>query len=389
MTQTGTQMGTPVYMSPEQVRGEKSIDHRSDIYSLGVTLYFTLTGKAPYESADESSYEIFTKIVNEPIPSLENNTTFDAIIQKAASKDRNSRYQSCEEWLKVMNNLGSASGNTPLKPAAPISEKIVIENKASDNDAPTSLSENNKVPPSPSIKTDSTKKIVWGIVVGCLILTISLVFIKFNNGDATIEAAPEAIQADTISKVDIGTQTWMTYNLDVSNFRNGEEIPEVKSAEEWIAAGEKQQAAWCYYDNDASNGSKYGKLYNWYAVNDPRGLAPQGWHIPTDAEWKTLSENLGGEEAAGNLMKSSSGWLEKEAGKSGNGTNKSGFTGLPGGYRDSNGNFLSVGNYGLWWSASEVIDSGAYYRVLYYDYSYLMGSNYSKRTGFSVRCVRD
>jgi serine/threonine protein kinase len=109
MTQTGTQMGTPVYMSPEQVRGEKSIDHRADIYALGVTLYFTLTGKAPYESAEESSFEIFTKIINELIPSLENNPTFDAIIQKAVSKDRNERYQSVLEILKEMDTSGSTS----------------------------------------------------------------------------------------------------------------------------------------------------------------------------------------------------------------------------------------------------------------------------------------
>ena len=116
MTQTGTQMGTPVYMSPEQVKGEKSIDHRSDIYALGVTLYFTLTGKAPYESAEESSYEIFTKIINEPIPSLENNPIFDAIIQKAASKDRNTRYQSVEEMRKELE----ASGNP--QPSLHVSE---------------------------------------------------------------------------------------------------------------------------------------------------------------------------------------------------------------------------------------------------------------------------
>ena len=116
MTQTGAQMGTPVYMSPEQVKGEKSIDHRADIYALGVTLYFTLTGKAPYESAEESSYEIFTKIVNEPIPSLENNTTFDAIIQKAASKNRSERYQVVDEMRKEME----ASGNP--KPSLHVSE---------------------------------------------------------------------------------------------------------------------------------------------------------------------------------------------------------------------------------------------------------------------------
>jgi len=98
MTQTGTQMGTPVYMSPEQVKGDKSIDHRSDIYSLGVTLYFLLSGRAPFKSHDESTFEIFTKIVNEPIPLLDNNDFFNSIINKAAAKDRNERFQSIEEF---------------------------------------------------------------------------------------------------------------------------------------------------------------------------------------------------------------------------------------------------------------------------------------------------
>jgi serine/threonine protein kinase len=132
MTQTGTQMGTPVYMSPEQVRGEKSIDHRSDIYALGVTLYFTLTGKAPYESAEESSFEIFTKIVNEPIPTLSDNPTFDAIIQKAASKDRNARYQSVEEMrkeLEVSDSASSVEVSTTQKPTEDAPKEKVIENK--------------------------------------------------------------------------------------------------------------------------------------------------------------------------------------------------------------------------------------------------------------------
>jgi len=116
MTQTGTQMGTPVYMSPEQVRGEKSIDHRSDIYALGVTLYFLLTGNTPYESAEDSSYEIFTKIINEPIPSIENNSILDAIIQKAVSKDRNARYQAVDEMRKELD----ASGNP--QPSLQVSE---------------------------------------------------------------------------------------------------------------------------------------------------------------------------------------------------------------------------------------------------------------------------
>ena len=132
MTQTGTQMGTPVYMSPEQVKGEKSIDHRADIYALGVTLYFTLTGKAPYESAEESSFEIFTKIVNEPIPSLSDNPTFDAIIQKAASKDRDARYQAVEEMRKELEASDSASSveaSTKQQPIDEAPKEKVIENK--------------------------------------------------------------------------------------------------------------------------------------------------------------------------------------------------------------------------------------------------------------------
>jgi len=132
MTQTGTQMGTPVYMSPEQVRGEKSIDHRADIYALGVTLYFTLTGKAPYESAEESSFEIFTKIVNEPIPNLIDNPSFDAIIQKAASKDRNARYQSVEEMGKVLNasvSISNIEASTKQRPTEDTPKEKIIDNK--------------------------------------------------------------------------------------------------------------------------------------------------------------------------------------------------------------------------------------------------------------------
>jgi formylglycine-generating enzyme required for sulfatase activity len=121
-TQTGTQMGTPVYMSPEQVKGDKSIDHRSDIYSLGITLYFLLSGKAPYESAEESSFEIFMKIVNDPIPHLPNNSFFDAIIQKAVAKDRNDRYQEIKEFRSSIE-VGTSEEKTSQK----VQDKIIDE----------------------------------------------------------------------------------------------------------------------------------------------------------------------------------------------------------------------------------------------------------------------
>ena len=184
--------------------------------------------------------------------------------------------------------------------------------------------------------------------------------------------------------VTIGTQTWTTKNLDVATFRNGDAIPQAKTDEEWKAAGKNKQAAWCYYENNSENGTKYGKLYNWYAVNDARGLAPAGYHIPTDEEWTVLSTFLGGKDVAGKKMKSTSGWNDD-----GNGTNSSGFSGLPGGCREANGYFANVGNPGYWWSASESDVSVAWSRRLYFANSGLDRSYYYKDNGFSVRCVRD
>jgi uncharacterized protein (TIGR02145 family) len=108
--------------------------------------------------------------------------------------------------------------------------------------------------------------------------------------------------------ITIGTQTWTSKNLDVSTFRNGEAIPEAKSKEEWSKAGENKTAAFCYYDYDSKNGKVFGKLYNWFAIIDSRGLAPKGYHIPSDAEWTILTDKLGGEGIADKKMKSTTGW---------------------------------------------------------------------------------
>ena len=174
--------------------------------------------------------------------------------------------------------------------------------------------------------------------------------------------------------ITIGSQIWTSENLNVNTYRNGDVIPEVQDQNAWR---ELTTGAWCYYKNDASNGTKYVKLYNWYAVNDPRGLAPVGFHIPSDAEWSILTDYLGGE--AGTKMKSASGW---------NGTNSSG------GYRYDEGAFYSIG-IGCWWSSSDGNTSDvialtyAWYRHFTgYDGS-VTRSFATKTRGFSVRCLRD
>lgn len=186
--------------------------------------------------------------------------------------------------------------------------------------------------------------------------------------------------------VKIGSQVWMTKNLDVSIFRNGDPIPEVKTAEEWKKAGENKQPAWCYYQNDPANGVKYGKLYNWYAVIDSRGLAPVGYHIPTDKEWTILTDYLGGKEEAGAKMKSKNGWDNN-----GNGTNSSGFSGVPGGLRFYNSvfPFYMIGESGDWWSSTEGDTDGAFSRNLDSYDGKLRVAVSNKQDGLSVRCLKD
>jgi uncharacterized protein (TIGR02145 family) len=193
--------------------------------------------------------------------------------------------------------------------------------------------------------------------------------------------------------VKIGNQEWMTRNLDVNRFRNGDLIPLIESKEEWEEAGENGQPAWCYYKNYPENGKKYGKLYNWFAVNDSRGLALEGFHVLTDQEWASLVEFLGGKKIAGHKMKSVEGWEDWEAedGKiqNGNGDNSSGFNGLPGGYRNLGGSFDDIRYNAFFWSATESASSYAWFRDLFSNSSNVFRFTSLKSFGASVRCLRD
>jgi uncharacterized protein (TIGR02145 family) len=194
--------------------------------------------------------------------------------------------------------------------------------------------------------------------------------------------------------VRIGNQEWMTRNLDVDRFRNGDLIPHIEFDEEWIKAGDKCQPAWCYYDNDPENGKKYGKLYYWYAVNEPRGLAPEGWHVPSDDEWTILINFLGGKEVAGHKMKSDNGWNDWEDNygeiKNRNGDDSSGFNALPGGARGINGSFRNISINTFFWSATEFSRDIAWRFGM--NGSEEVSRHYyfgSKSSGTSVRCLRN
>jgi uncharacterized protein (TIGR02145 family) len=196
------------------------------------------------------------------------------------------------------------------------------------------------------------------------------------------------VDGNTYKTVTIGTQTWMAENLKTSKYNDGTSIPNVKDSLEW---SKLTTGAWCYYNNDEKNNSKYGKLYNWYAVskttNGNKNVCPTGWHVPSDAEWTVLSGYLGGESVAGGNM--------KEVGKtSWNITNSevinvSLYTGLPGGLRSDIGDYRVVGNYGVWWCSTERSSNGACNRILSINDNGIGGSSYSKGSGFSVRCLKD
>lgn len=176
----------------------------------------------------------------------------------------------------------------------------------------------------------------------------------------------------------IGNQIWMKTNLDVDHYRNGDEIPHVQDPKQWANL---TTGAWCYYENDEGNGKVYGKLYNWYAVHDPRGLAPEGWHIPSDEEWNVLIDNLGGQKAAGKVMKANPKLTETES---------NGFDGLLAGSRnDYMGKFYGLKTSGIWWSSTAVYGAYAWYRGLYFNNNEVNRNYLNKTIGFSVRCVKD
>jgi len=193
---------------------------------------------------------------------------------------------------------------------------------------------------------------------------------------------PVPVNPADASAIKIGTNTWAKANLNTVTFRNGDSIPEAKTNQEWVLAGESGKPAWCWYNNDARNGPKYGRLYNWYAVNDQRGLAPAGWTLPTDADWTKMMFYLGGQQMAGKKLKSDNSWIDGNIG-----TNESGFNGLPGGYRVENGTFLNIGSIGTWWSSTESKTQTAVDFYLSLSSSLGRSSN-PKQRGESVRCIK-
>lgn len=213
-----------------------------------------------------------------------------------------------------------------------------------------------------------------------LLFSLSLAWIASScGGNGKISEVKDA-DGNRYPVVKIGSQTWMAENLKATSYNDGTAILNLSSDSLWSSASE---GAYSWLNNDGGkNKNTYGAYYNWKAVSTGK-LCPVGWHVPSDAEWRTLTAFLGGESVAGIRLKSDSGWQ-----KNGNGTNESGFTAMPLGYRSAKGTFLSQGNSSYFWSSTEN-NVNAWYTVLFNKDATAFKYFGAKQSGFSVRCVRD
>lgn len=184
--------------------------------------------------------------------------------------------------------------------------------------------------------------------------------------------------------IQIGTQVWMAENLRTAKYRNGSSIPNIYNDLLW---DNTTKGAFCHYENNDTIAAAYGHLYNWFAVTDSRGLAPQGWHIPTESEWDTLAKFMGGDLVAGGNLKERGivHWNIPNT----DATNKAGFNALPCGARGEVGQFCFLGTMGFWWSSDFNNSSAAFLRGVSNNTAQFLQYSYSKEYGFSVRCVKD
>jgi uncharacterized protein (TIGR02145 family) len=194
------------------------------------------------------------------------------------------------------------------------------------------------------------------------------------------------IDGNLYKTVTIGTQVWMAVNLKTTKYRNGNSIGTTNPATLNISAESTPKYQWANYGIE-SNVATYGRLYTWHTATDSRGICPTGWHLPSDAEWTTLTTFLGGNSIAGGKLKEAgtSHWLSPNTGA----TNSSGFTALPGSDRLSSGAFYDFGYYGGWWSSTEAGAIYAGFWSILYSTSEVSRNNSYKTFGFSVRCLRD
>ncbi len=234
------------------------------------------------------------------------------------------------------------------------------------------------------------KKVIYLVIALLLGVSISS-FVSISNSQKRNKDTVKDIDGNIYKTVKIGEQIWMAENLKVTKYNDGTELPLVTDNKVWASNYNNgaTNPMMCYYDNDISNTSNYGALYNWYAVsnstNGGKNICPTGWHVPSDVEWTALTDYIGGSKDTAKKLKSTNGWKD-----GGNGTDDYGFSGVPGGFRSRLGGFHSIHSDGSWWSSTTSNTSNS---VLNRELNYYHDPVYSisswKEKGYSVRCIQD
>jgi uncharacterized protein (TIGR02145 family) len=210
-----------------------------------------------------------------------------------------------------------------------------------------------------------------------LFVFVSFLFTSINIYPQVTDVDGNSYTTVVIDKLEITVE-----NLNVEHYRNGDKIPQVQNAKDWENL---KTGAWCYYENNKENGKVYGKLYNWYAISDPRGLAPEGWHISSFSEIDNLTMFLGWKSVAGGKMKAKLLWQSPNT----SATNETGFTALPGGMRDKFGFCSAIITNGYFWTSDMYGEESARFYSMDFDYEGVHMDTFDKRYGLSVRIVKD
>jgi uncharacterized protein (TIGR02145 family) len=221
----------------------------------------------------------------------------------------------------------------------------------------------------------------------CLLMAVVLASILTNSCKKEEEtSAIKDGDGNVYTSVTIGTQVWMVGNLKTTKYLNGDLIGTTNPAVLDISGESSPKYHWACNNNE-SNVMIYGRLYSWHAVTDSRGICPASWHVPSDAEWTTLTTFLGGESVAGGKLKEqgTAHWTTPNTGA----TDEYGFKAVPGGDRDPSSGFWSFGTSGMWWSTTEYNANTVHCRALNYNASSVENYDGNKKSGFSVRCVKD
>ena len=388
--------GTMAYMPPEKFNEDRQAIKAGDIFSLGVCMFELLTGELAFGDlgglALKSGADLpklpdsFSKELNSIIRCCLSKDPWDrptaeTLVEIAKSYELNGKWD-ITKLPVAKKEVYKEPIIIPKEPEKPIARETV--------QIPVNETENIQKPRA----TKRTSK-TFGKYISIFDIAIALSFIIIIFGLYKGTTSEEIVKDENISTygnftdprdgktyktIIIGNQTWMAENLAYTG-NNGFQ-KKITDADEW--GNNLNYDGWCYYDNDSSNGNEYGVLYQWEAA---KNACPEGWHLPTDDEWRILIDYIGGEEIAGGKLKEA-GFTHWNTPNS-EATNKTGFTAFPSGYCNINGVCSNIGYYGYWWSSSENDTVNAWYRTLYYNYSNARSYDFSKVYGLSVRCIMD